>query len=881
MTNKQLAHRNQSLAPLYPLLLVNAEGTTEIPAESIMPELVGEKAFGLSCLPKSWTLPFIVVSDTLLTRYKCSQKDNREQLLHLWATYIIEAAISVGIGKQGKVIVRSSGCSEGLEDRGKFSSAEGALDNILQPLSECLKELSADTNFYKQKVPLVIQKRAIPISAKGHLSNERRCYKEIRDWLGDFEVLKTGKGEPFKINLRNWRKQITVENRIDKPLLCNLTPHISEVLKIPAAWGYKRGQRLHFEWVWDGKTIYLVQADQERESKGVDPTKIHQSKWSISPGFVPKCLKKINEDHANRYNKIRNVFTYMKLGLPITQLYVLDNQSVISDLALGKVSPDLEGDLFELVKGSLVIRMDVLTNNNNRFELLPRTHEVRELDNALEWLKEKGVEIKNEIDDDIVFIFHNFIPSISSAFAYAAPGERKVQIEALWGLPEGLYYNAHDKYTVDTLSPLGKELRYDDIDRFEVQKKINFKRFFVAPDENGRWTTQILKPHYDWRASIKKLEWVKKIALESRRIAEEEGNSLSIMWFVGVPREFCSSPIFPWHHEIYDPKITSRSLTLRTKTPFDKSLVIRTSKDIEMLRQEAEKTESSVRRVRIQPLEEALLRDKNTLRLIGELTQKIGAIILLEGGVLSHAYYQLIQTKATVEVLKPFEGFEDKREFNKLVRDKVPSNVERGGEVVRKASLSGEFKLRALREKLVEEGFEVLDATVQESIIEELADVYEIIDGILSTLGVNRNNLRQRQIRKRKKAGGFTDGLVLLETRNPPPTTKVRDSGDTLFDHLSQPDTRDIKAIDDREVIELSHAIQKWSDRREHQGAAEVILKLVVPMVRDTWTAITPETIIESDLGNVLRAKIKGKRLGTKIQIELSFFIPQKQLKLF
>lgn len=881
MANKQIAHRNISLAPLCSLLFVHAEGTTKIPGKSITPELVGEKAFGLSCLPKSWTLPFIVISDALLAGYKCSREDNREQLLNLWATHIIEAAMSVGIENQSKVIVRSSGCSEGLEERGKFSSVEGTLNNLLQPLSECLKELSADTNLYKQKIPLVIQKRAIPILAKGHLSNERRCYKEPRDWLADFDVLKTGKGEPFKINLRNWRRRITVENRIGEPLSCNLTPHISEVLKIPATWGYERGQRLHFEWVWDGKTIYLVQADQERESKGVDPPKIHQSKWSLSPGFAPKCLKKINKDHAIRYNKIRNVFTYMKLGLPTTQLYALDNQSVISDLALGRVSTDLEGDLFELVKGSLVIRMDIMTNDNNRFQLLPRTDGVRDLDKALEWLKEKSAEIKDKIEDDIVFIFHNFIPSISSAFAYAAPGERKVQIEALWGLPEGLYYNAHDKYIVDTRIPLGKELSYDDIDRFEVQKKVNFKQFFVAPDENGRWTTQILKATYGWHASIKKREWVKKIALESRKIAEEEGKPLSIMWFVGVPREVCSSRILPWYHAHYDSKITSRSPTHRTKSPFDKSLVIKTSQDIEVLRQEAEKTESSVRRVRIQPLEEVLLRDKNTLRLIGELTKKIGAVILLEGGVLSHAYYQLMQTKATVEVLKPFEGFEDKREFNKLVRDKVPSNVERGGEIVRKTSLSGEFKLKALREKLVEEAFEVIDATVQDSIVEELADVSEVIDGIISQLGIKRVELRKRQDQKRKKTGGFTDGLVLLETRNPAPTTKGTDRGYSLFDHLSQPDTRDSITIDDREIIDLSHAVHKWSDRREHQGATEVMLKLVVPMVRDGWSASTPETVIESDSGNVIRAKITAKRLGAKLQIELSFFIPQKQLKLF
>ncbi|MFZ5993411.1 MAG: hypothetical protein ACOYU4_00230 [Thermodesulfobacteriota bacterium] len=881
MASKQTAPQKTKLDPLTSIHFVHAEGINEISAESVIIETVGEKAFGLSCLPKPWTLPFIVISDELLARYKSSREDYREHLLNSWANHIIEAVMSVGMGKQEQIIVRSSGYSEGLKERGTFSSVEGTLENIFHLLSDCLKKLSADTGLQEQKIPLVIQKYAVPISAKGHLSNERRCYKEKRDWLGEFEELRTGKDKPFRINLRNWRKRVTVGNLTNEPLLCNLTPQVSEVLKIPAAWGYQLGQRLHFEWVWDGKTIYLVQADQERESKGLDPTEIYISRRSPSSEFMPKCLKKINKDHATKYNKIRNVFTYMKLGLPITQLYVLDNQSVISDLALGKVLPDLEGDLIELVKNSLVIRMDIATRGENSYQLLPRTDGVRELDGALEWLKKRSAEIKKDVDDDVAFIFHNFIPATSSAFALAAPAERKVQIEAIWGLPEGLYYNSHDKYIVDTGSPLGKELRHEDLDRLEIQKKINFKHFFVAPDENDRWTTQIVKPPYDWRPSIKRVDWVKKIALESRRIAEEEGKSLSIMWFIGVPRQVCPSPIFPWYHEPYDPKITSRALTQRTKTPFDKSLIIRRRKDIEVLQQEAEKGQSRVRRVRIQPLEDALLRDKNTLRQIGELTNKIDAVILLEGGVLSHAYYQLMQTDATVEVLRPFEDLEDKREFDKLVRDDVPSNIARRGEVVTKTRLSGEFKLRALREKLIEEAFEALDATVQDSIVEELADLSEVIDEILSMLSVSRDELQERQKQKREKAGGFKDGLVLLETRNPPPTEKGVKNDVTLFGDMGHADTRDIIPIHGRKVIELSHAINKWSDRREHQVAEEAILKLVVPMVRDSWTTTAPEMVIESDLGNVVRAKITGKRLGADLQIEISFFIPQKQLKLF
>lgn len=881
MINKQTAQSLLSFKPISSLTIVTDEGKIEIPAESVTPERVGKKAFGLSCLPKSWTLPFIVVSDKLLSLWNSSPEGNREQLLKHWAEQIFAAVVSVGINKEAQIIVRSSGHSEGLDERGMFYSTTGTLNDITQPLNNCFQKLSSDNELKKHNIPLIIQKCAVPISTKGHLSNERRCYKEKRDWLGQFEKPKILEGKHFQINLRKWRKSIFVENKTDEPLRCNLTAHISEVLKIPAAWAYERKLRLHYEWVWDGKAIYLVQADQDHEAAGVKPDTVSELQKILPLKFTPKYLKQVNNAQAKKFEKIRNVFTYSRLGLPIIKLYALDDQSVINDLASGKLPSSLKEDLAEIVKGSLVIRMDIATDDIKRRQLLPRTHEVRELDRAVKWLKEKSAEIKNrEVEEDVVFIFHNFVPSVSSAFAYAAPGERIVQIEALWGLPEGLYYNKHDKFIVDTQKSELEGMRYDDIGPFKVKKKINFKQFFIAPDNDGHWATKIIKPPYDWYRSIRRTDWIKGIAFESRRIAEVEGTPLSIMWFVGVPKGVCSRSILPWYHEPYDPNITSRALTHRTKTPFDKSLIIKTNVDIETLRKEAKTKHSSVRRVRIQPREEALLRDKDTLRVIGELTQKIGAIILLEGGVLSHAYYQLMETNAIVEVLHPFRDFEDKREFNKLVRDRVPSNIERGGEVVNKTRLSGEYLLRALKEKLIEEAFEVLDAVDQESIVSELADVMETIDGILSKLCVSKTELQNRQYQKREKTGGFKDGLVLLETENPLPTKGNRES-DTLFSNFCHTNGRDNFHLDDREVIEFSKKIYKWSDRREHQAATETILKLVVPMVKDSWEANTPEIVIESDSDVRAKVKIIGKRLGAKLQIRLSTFTPPKQLKLF
>jgi predicted house-cleaning noncanonical NTP pyrophosphatase (MazG superfamily) len=863
--------------PLNSVVFISEATTFSIAPNFLHIESVGEKAFGLSCLPSQWTLPFVVVSDKLCTLYKELFGTRRQELITQWADRIVAALLSVDVKESDTIIVRSSGCAEGLEERGKYHSKEGMFNNLEQVLSDCLNILVSDADLRDQKIPLVIQKYILPISARGHLSNERRFSQEHRDWLGQFEDIRTKLTTPFPISLRNWRKKIPIINAINRPLYCNLSAHVAEVLKIPATWAYDKKLRLHFEWVWDGHRVFIVQADREQTTDGIDPRKIQKSRATGSTNFSPTCLQQITDEHAKKYNKIRNVFTYRKLGLPIGKLFILDDQSVINDLAEGKDVPNLEKDIKELVKGSLVIRMDIATEDYNLRQLLPRTEEVREFSQALQWLKEKVAEIKkHNAHDNVAFIFHNFIPAVASAFALAAPNERKVQIEALWGLPEGLYYNAHDKYVVDTHTRRSEDLKDADVHKYLVIHKENYKHFFVTPDELGHWTLKVLKPPYDWLGSIEKEDWIKEIAFHSRRIAEEEKKALSIMWFIDVSMVDNQAVNLPWYHEAFDGQKSSRAQTQRKKTPFDKDLTIKTSEDIDRLSQEATKEHSTLRRIRIQLREEKLLRDKDTLKRIGELSKKIHAIILLEGGVLSHPYYQLMKTSAIVEVLHPFDESEDRREFNKLVRDKVPSNIEHGGEVVQIAKLTKESLLRALREKLVEEVYEVLDAVDQESLLGELADVSEIIDGILVNIQVSKEELNLRQRQKREKAGGFKDGMVLLDTRNPLLTQKTGSTEETLFDQKEELNSPRVVQIDDQKLIELSHKLDKWSDKREHQAATEEILRLTIPMVLDNWQAETPVTIIDGGTEKMIRSEIIGRRTGSKLQINLSIFTPRE-----
>jgi len=112
------------------------------------------------------------------------------------------------------------------------------------------------------------------------------------------------------------------------------------------------------------------------------------------------------------------------------------------------------------------------------------------------------------------------------------------------------------------------------------------------------------------------------------------------------------------------------------------------------------------------------------------------------------------------------------------------------------------------------------------------------------------------------------------------PTKKPEKSTLSLFDYLDVDDINADSFITTIDLYDQSHKIEKWGDKREHHASTEVILNVVVPSIRETWTTYTPETAIDPESNTVIRAILKGKRLGAKMQIELSIFTKMKQLNL-
>lgn len=837
------------MKPINSIIWVTKSTYIVLTPEEICEEKVGEKAYGLAALPSSWTLPFFVISDNALEEYEAGGCD--PDVFFEWEDTIEKAAADCGIYPDDSIIVRSNAHTEGLDERGKYTSVEGTLREWPLLVERCFK-LNIESGGSCINMPLIIQKRAKSL-LRGHISNERRVAKEIRDWKGEIDV---SLPQMFSVSLRNWRSKINVASFIDSPLVCPGDKEVRDILAIPCTWATNQKLRVHFEWVFDGDCIYLVQADEALELDGIDPTKIvlcsELSKQAKKTEAL-ECLHLLKDEDYEKYqlySKIQNPLLYKKLGLEIAPLYILDDIETLTCLEKGEIREELRKDLEFLTKQSLIIRTDINTCSKEERQLLPRTCEIRNIDEAIDWLKTNYAELRQRTKSEIIFILHNYIPAVSSAFAYASPNDNIVRMEALWGLPEGLYYYSHDKFVVDTKN--SDILKIDSAD-FEIEKILHYKKYFVCPMENGEWVVQVLSAPYDWKPSIQDDSWIKEIASKTRAIAEAESTSVSVMWFVGVEAERYGCEVFPWFHEAF--AYNEEKTTPRNKLTFEKTFTIHTLRDIEEMEAQSRRGKGIVRNILIQPTDAQILRQKEIIDRIGTAAQAIDANIILEGGILSHAYYQLLRTGAKVEVRNTFSKVQN-LDHNKLVRDKIPEKIERNGEAAVTVQLEKSILGSFLKRKLVEESLEVLDAEDPDDIIAELADVLEVIDGILQQQGIDMQEVLMSKERKREKVGGFEKGVYLKKTSS---STASR-TGKIIVEDAS---------ITDEQKVARS------TDLRRYPTANESFTRVKIPITMNKWE-INPTVKAEN-----VDIVIKGERKQGNLQVEISVFEQAEQLSLF
>lgn len=104
------------------------------------------------------------------------------------------------------------------------------------------------------------------------------------------------------------------------------------------------------------------------------------------------------------------------------------------------------------------------------------------------------------------------------------------------------------------------------------------------------------------------------------------------------------------------------------------------------------------------------------------------------------------------------------REFNKLVRDNIKDIIEKNGEITYTKVLDDEEYKKELNKKLLEESSEVINSKTKEELIEELADLSEVMLAIAKANDIIFEDIETKRIKKKEEKGGFEKKIFLIKT---------------------------------------------------------------------------------------------------------------------
>ena len=103
--------------------------------------------------------------------------------------------------------------------------------------------------------------------------------------------------------------------------------------------------------------------------------------------------------------------------------------------------------------------------------------------------------------------------------------------------------------------------------------------------------------------------------------------------------------------------------------------------------------------------------------------------------------------------------------YNKLIRDRIPEIIQKDGNIADIIILSEESFKQAIKEKLIEEATEVLNADNRDEVLSELADLQEVMDTIKQMYNINTLEVNTIQAVKALQRGKFEKRLYLKSVK--------------------------------------------------------------------------------------------------------------------
>ncbi len=698
-------------------------------------QIFGTKAAYLTTLPRAWTPQFALIS---------------VEATRIWLSSGVDKLPAKTMSKirkltdiNGHLIVRSSVVDESIWEKGTYesiviqASACGFSDRLYQAIEKVV--LSA-----KNRAIAVIIQRFVEPRFRGEFGNLLRISKTRDHWeLNTVDSL--GNPKKQRLNVQRDEAADTLS-----PLAARVGQPAERLFGAIGAWINNdllagKSLRINCEWVTDNKNFYLVQLDEETtDPSGVNPFQIRVPRSSPPARENGVYLMAADETAIQKWDKLKVLEELSEPNLP--------HQPTLFFLPFDELPKANTEELKQLAeefskflgRSGIIVRSSGLAGSK-KIPNLPRT-ECLTPSEAAKWCVDTANNFAygDRAANEFAFVVHRFIAARASAWVKASPNEAMVEIHATWGLPDALQYCPHDTWEVHL--PTETATEYTD-----------YKSEILLAKPDGSWKHSRVKNEFARSNSIGRPTAL-DLAKRSHQISKNLGHSCHIMWFVGCVDSKGESFNLPWYwtnaHD--SDRNTDRSnyriFQVSDRETLDKFRKWNGSRNRQALE--------------FLPNDLNLMRDSSFIEEVGAAAKDANVPIILAGSTLAHAYYQLCSLDCTVITTgeKVHSRIRKSAHFGKLVRDKIPDRIEARSEASLTQKVPGTIKKGFLISKLLEEALELREADKADDKVSELGDLYEVVRAIAQNEGISINNVKKASVEKRKRAGGFDQGHVLLQT---------------------------------------------------------------------------------------------------------------------
>jgi predicted house-cleaning noncanonical NTP pyrophosphatase (MazG superfamily) len=108
--------------------------------------------------------------------------------------------------------------------------------------------------------------------------------------------------------------------------------------------------------------------------------------------------------------------------------------------------------------------------------------------------------------------------------------------------------------------------------------------------------------------------------------------------------------------------------------------------------------------------------------------------------------------------------YPDNMQYDKLVRDRIPEIIEADGVKAETRELASEEIIDLLKQKTIEEGQELAEATEIDDVKKEIADLEEVLRSLRERLNISDAEIEEIRQKRADARGRFEKGIFLIKT---------------------------------------------------------------------------------------------------------------------